>query len=189
MSFSYIDDYNDINFCKVNNLCEWLKKQTMQCETNKLNFVELNVRSICKYWDLFHVYFKDCLNHIDILMLCETAIRRELVNLYNIPGFKSYHYCRNHKSGGGILLYVKNNLSFSQIFLDTKYFENVFGILTLPNNSTLNVLAIYRPPNLNKQAFLSEISMVFENNIKSNESVIFFGDVNLNLLKKMMLSL
>lgn len=91
MSFSYIDDDEDICFSKVNNSYEWIQTHTTrEGITNNLICIELNIRTICRYWDLIHVYFKNCIKHIDIIMLYEFATRSELLCLYDIPGYNMF---------------------------------------------------------------------------------------------------
>jgi hypothetical protein len=186
MTFSIIDYESDVNFSRVNKLEDFLESNSISNarQTNNLICVQLNIRSICKYWDVFHVYFKNSLKCIDILMLCETAIKEDAICLYKIPNYNIYHYCRSDKPGGGIILYVHEKYKFTQKRVITNYFENVFGILELPNKSNISILAVYRPPNLNKQAFLLELTTIFSEHTDINDSILFFGDVNLNLLNE-----
>lgn len=182
----YFEEDNEVDFCKTSNLQNWIEDKThinnKDCNKEQLNIVQLNLRSIYKYWDTLNIYLNTCWKHIHILMLCETAITNDLTCLYEVPGFKAYNYCRTKKTGGGILLYVRDEIIFLQKSLETKYFENVFGIITLPNNISMNILAIYRPPNHSKSLFLNEISSILSNVINPLENMLFFGDVNLDLL-------
>jgi exonuclease III len=62
-----------------------------------------------------------------------------------------------------------------------KYCETVCGVLKFPNGEIMNLLAVYRPPNLSKIEFTKELHE-YVNELSLKESVLLVGDMNIDLL-------
>ena len=83
--------------------------------------------------------------------------------MYNIPGFKSVHNYRVRKRGGGVSIYIRDNIIFTQIHtmnILNPDFEFVFiKIKKKYVNLTKDLVlgACYRPPNANVQNFIDKM--------------------------------
>ena len=115
---------------------------------------------------------------------------------FNLDGYHPIIYkCRHvNKQGGGVGIYVKNNLDFDvigelSIFQD-RIFESIFIDVKF-GNKKFTIGSLYRPgtahPFLTFKEQLSQFNEIFSNvsdalNSKNNPAYIF-GDINLNCLK------
>lgn len=173
---------SDVEYERIQKFENWTRfKHDTGVKT--ITAVSLNIRSIFKYWNTFTISIYSQLNNIDIIILCETSIDEHNVNLYKIPGFNSFHYCRKKRSGGGIIVYFKENLIFEKNDIIATTFESVYGTFSVNQTKRIHLLALYRPPNTNKKTFLKELENILEN-IDIKETFLLLGDVNLNLLSE-----
>ncbi|CAG4965395.1 unnamed protein product [Colias eurytheme] len=116
-----------------------------------------------------------------MIVVSECSISTEVSNLFNIPGYVMYSKLRDNKRGGGILVYVRNYLKFTEKTVPSNTFENLCGTLSLGNKST-EVVAIYRPPSSNKTQFIHELRKLLSAVNKSTcKDVIVLGDINIDL--------
>ena len=114
----------------------------------------------------------------------------ELTNL--LPGYKFFHNDRKTKRGGGVGVFVQENLAENAKISYEYFAEEIFeGItLTLPNfrfkscDKNLVLLTVYRQPgDSNLTDFQSMLSNWLELHVKRHNEVIVTGDLNLDLLK------
>ena len=85
---------------------------------------------------------------VDIILLCETFLNQKSVQLVNPPSYKYYYKNRNNRPGGGVLIFVKNNIPVIKE-LDT-LFNNVTESLFLKVKVGSRIYCIgelYRIPN------------------------------------------
>ena len=99
----------------------------------------------------------------------------------SFPGFASFRYDRrNGRKGGGVLLYVKEDLIPEELIREEYHASNSFDIvgcrIPLQNNS-LNIMALYRSPTTSEEdneLLLKNIESIAER----NEDCIVLGDFN-----------
>ena len=144
-----------------------------------ISILHLNIRSICKHWNQLKAALQLQIGKFDVLILSEIGVQT-VDDYYNLDGYNSFSKTRNSQRGGGILLFIKENIHFE--IKDSAYchFENICGVLTVENSIKILLLAVYRPPSNNKLGFINELKELCRN-IKF-KNVILIGDVNLNLL-------
>ncbi len=116
----------------------------------------------------------------------ETWLNANNVELYSncFPGYSHYHFCREHKKGGSISIYVDNSVSvMDQILAETVNFEHLTLKLSIGSSNTV-VSTIYRPPNTSLADFNNEFSS-FVTNLQTNNKtdIVLIGDFNVNLLQ------
>ena len=116
----------------------------------------------------------------DIISITETWINisdKHLISEVNIPGYNAFLTCRENKRGGGVITYIKDNISATEINrTNTSAYEAVYIKLNV-NKKHIIVATIYRPPKttLDNDAILyNEIETI----IKTKTSIIC-GDFNL----------
>lgn len=126
-----------------------------------------------------HLTLNKYLGQFDVLILSEISIVHN-VNEYNLNGYGSFINVRKNRRGGGLLIFVKNDITFEMCHTKFDYFENLCGLLTMPDNTNIYLLSIYRPPNLNKTKFVNELESFIIDNTYDN--IVIMGDMNLNLL-------
>jgi Reverse transcriptase (RNA-dependent DNA polymerase) len=167
-----IDDNN--HTCQtVDDLDLWFKS------VQGLSILHLNIRSINKHWDELKVVLQNLVGRFDILVLSEISVNN-VDDYYNFEGYKSYSKTRQNQAGGGILLFVKDDVVFEKLESNHNSFESISGILTTNKDVKISLLVIYRPPSKSKKSFVEELDETICG-IK-NQNVILIGDTNLNLL-------
>ena len=117
----------------------------------------------------------------DIVSITESWVNtkdKHLLAEIAIPGYKTFLNCRTHKAGGGVILYIKENLQAIEIDKVNKdHYDSVYAKIKL-NGKLLTIGTIYRPPKSNAEAdclLYDEIKSVVNNN---NDTIIC-GDFNL----------
>ncbi len=83
--------------------------------------------------------------------------------------------------GGGILVYVKNTISCTQMNLPKNNLECVGVTLSQSPEMSFNLIVLYRPPN-EKDSFFNKLKEVLK--VCNKKEVLLMGDFNLNWLDK-----
>ena len=121
------------------------------------------------------------LSKTDILLLSETKIDDSFPNSqFYAEGFKMYRKDRT-KTGGGLLLYVNENLP-GKIINSYKFKENSEIIVfefSVSNKKWL-LLGNYRPPSQNDLSFISELNLALNFFSPIYENFVLLGDFSLS---------
>jgi len=151
-------------------------------KNKQLKYVYLNIRSLRKNFDNLLVTINPIIKTIDLIILVETNITNEENSLYQIEGFVSEFKNREKRRGGGIALYINKNTNYEIKHPTTTTFETLLLNINT-NNTTIPIVAVYRPPGLsNVTLFIEEIRQLFiESKLKKNLLVI--GDMNIDTNK------
>lgn len=172
-------DLYDIKYTRYQDANDWTRDIT----ANYINIIHLNIRSLRKQFNQLLVLLHDCIvkRTLNIIVLTEVNIKKEEVSLYMIPGYLVFPYTREMRRGGGILVYVRDDLQYTTEIprLQYKSAEIIHGKLRNGKNN-MHILAIYRPPHMIKQNFITEIDTTLKN-IPLCEEIILIGDINIDL--------
>ena len=162
-----------------------------------LHIAHLNTRSLMNKWEVFKSYFMD--KNLHVLGLSETWLNNKLPNnLFTLT--ESFTLIRNDrewndngshepKRGGGIALYIKSCLNFS----DTDFIEwNTSNVdiesqwvtIKFPNSKTILIGNVYRPPQGNVDKFIQVLDNYFSELDLSKFEIFLMGDMNIDLLDK-----
>ena len=148
--------------------------------------MQLNIRGLMSKQDSLKYLLNEFHTLPDIVLLCETWLKRDTENNIHMPGYKCYHKHRSDRLGGGVSILVKQQLrsrECSDLLIPTFHFE--YNVVELKTNSS-NVLLIsgYRPPNTNPRKFMKEYHDVLTKlkEVKGHELIIGM-DHNFDLLK------
>jgi exonuclease III len=179
---------NDVDFVNrmvVDQIDDW----TTKLGTGSLTCFSLNIRSIHKNWDELQIILQDVIGKFQILILTEvsTDINDYVLSYYAINGYNLYHKVREQKRGGGIFIYVQADIHVDVVQgCKFEHFEGINCMLSIHKQDELSfkigVLAVYRPPHLNKLLFITEIEKFMLENV--HENYIVAGDINLDTLKE-----
>ena len=136
-----------------------------------------NARSIKNKFDEVQAYIKS--ENLDMLGITETWINgHEFEAEFNIPGYKLFHQDREHKKGGGVLLYVKNEIHACEQRKDKQdKYDSLWVELTEANGQKMNVGVIYRPKTL---SLADDNKLFHELSTFCNREVLIMGDFNFN---------
>jgi hypothetical protein len=170
------DNLND-NCCYVNSFKEILEHYNDININKTLKIVHQNIRSARKNFDNFLSHIIKNIDEIDVIVLTEIYIYQKELKFYNIEGFHLFAKPREFNRGGGIIIYVKNDLKINEINIELLSTESL--ILNL--NNCVNIVALYRPPSNCKKTFLDELKNKILKNKELNNTIII-GDININIL-------
>ena len=88
-------------------------------------------------------------------------------------------FCDWTRHGGGVVCYIRNDLSFDIKSFFPPEIENVFFEILLPNTKPIVVGIIYRPPS--QSEFLEIINTHFNQLDTNNNEIYIIGDFNINI--------
>ena len=147
----------------------------------------LNVRSIPKNFNNLEAYLLNIRTKFSIVGLTETWLNKANDGLYNMQGYTQEKNYRTSKKGGGVSIYIKDNIEYikrpdltvwdkniESLFIEVKYGDE--------SNKCSVVGVIYRPPNGCVDSFLDHINNMLSKLQRESKSVYLMGDYNLNLL-------
>ena len=109
-------------------------------------------------------------------------------NHINLAGYiAGAHFCRALHEKGGVIIYVQNNLKFTNIDLSKyckeKYFE-ACAIKLIITSLIICIITIYRSPSGNLNYFLQNLDKVLQLLYSPAWHIIICGDININYLTK-----
>ena len=84
---------------------------------------------------------------LHIITLTKSWLHDGTENLCFIPEHKGYHCYRKDRVGGGVSIFVNDNIKSEPI--DVNVSNDIFeciGVCLTFNNTTTNIVGIYRPP-------------------------------------------
>lgn len=137
----------------------------------------LNIRSLRNKLIDIETYIKK--ENIDILTLTETWLYPNESPFIFIQGYSAIHECRKIGRGGGVSIFLKEELNFN--ILESESVENCeFIIIEITSVQPKPKIGIfYRPPKVDISKFfqiINDITGIYNN-------LILLGDMNLNLLE------
>ena len=154
-----------------------------------IHIAHLNIRSVTNKWDVFKAQFSS--SNLHILGLSETWLNDKLPDgLYRLSN--DYTLLRNDrkwfengsnkpKKGGGLALFLKNSLTFSDLdfnHLNTSSvdIESQWVAVQQSNNKTILVGNIYRPPQGNIDNFIQVLENILSNINLTKVELYIMGD-------------
>ena len=112
----------------------------------------------------------------DVILLNEIWQIKEFEEV-TIKGYKLTNILQREQRGGGVAIYVKENIKF--VNLKTIYKEGVIEMTGIKVGN-VNIYSLYRPPAGNKTTFIDELTNLLDS--QGNKKIIIGGDWNLNNL-------
>ena len=135
-------------------------------QSNKMiNFLHINVRSFLKnVTSLCNLLDELQQNNIvvDIIGICETFVNSTNMSQCHISGYTPYHKMRKNRMGGGVSLFVKNEIIVIEE-LPVNFVEGChegIGLVVLKDNIKYTVCELYRPPNCDVKLFNEYFSVM-----------------------------
>ena len=193
---------DDSPYSNLDLICNYLDETSFVNKykaTNKFSYFSLNIQSLPSKFNEFSELINNFSHNScspNIIFLQEIWRINDSSHFY----LNNYHplqfKCRqNNSQGGGVGLYIKDNLRFNVlhdkcIFID-RIFESIFAEVWITPNKKIIVGSIYRPnsnhPVLTSAEQFSNFLDLFSNLLSEfselNTPVIMFGDFNLDAIK------
>jgi hypothetical protein len=151
---------------------------------NMINALMVNIRSIKKHWDTLMAMINDILDDLQLLILLETNITEDELQLFEMNDFNVVAKCRETRSGGGIAVYYRKNLDIN-ILQSTSFLSTESLIIEFPINHQKFIVAVfYRPPSNSITDFNSELEswLISKDKILNKKNIIILGDINIDTL-------
>ena len=173
-------DIDDLGTCisDVDSYVDELTKLKSVSQSNDGLFIcHLNVRSLLPKVEQIR-YVVDYAD-IDILCLNETWLDADIgLHEFSIDGYVAVNKPRN-RHGGGVLVYVKNNVSFKRrLDLEVDDLECIWLQLTFGKQVIL-LCSMYRPPSMGSDYYDTMLDSI-ELATLEDKMVILTGDLNFN---------
>ena len=173
----YVEEYN----CILNESCG-------------LNVLHLNIRGLYSKLDSLKTLLDDINNvrySLDVIMICETWMKQEQCSLCNLEGYILYTRPRLHKKGGGIAIYVKEDIESGLLSADSEFqSDGETECLTVKiktklgsKSSSLVISEVYRVPNSSEVIFLDRYSELVRKLKEHSKHILLAGDFNIDLMQ------
>ena len=134
-----------------------------------------NVRSLRnKLTDLTN-YVQYNRNTPHIIILNETWLSDYETDLFNLPGYQSFHSTRK-KTGGGVSIFVLKSFSKCNQLECFEHDNSNFLILEI-ESLKVKIGSVYRPPSSNDNVFFDKLDFILE----KYQNMLAFGDLNYDL--------
>ena len=166
-----------------------LFKLQYSSDNNVLNCLHINVRSLLKNKAELLFLLDTLQQHnivIDVLCLCETFISNISESQCDISGYRAFHAYRKDRTGGGVSIYVKNDINVYEV-LKTKFDEGIFESITVcikKDNVCYCISEFYRPPDSDMSDYVKNLSAhMKDTRRKECEVIVLMTDQNVNFLK------
>jgi hypothetical protein len=185
------DDHSDIdkfdpdkNFTFEDN-CEYVfNTNTNISNESEISIINFNIRSIRKNFEDFTNLICNSNTNFDVITLTETWMDdNSCLDDYLITG---YHppiaQNRKDRSGGGVLIYLKESFESHNICHKLSYTDihnNILTVKALKNKKSYCISVCYRAPYSENNTFLENFESVISD-VKNKNSIIT-GDFNYNL--------
>jgi len=122
-----------------------------------------------------------------ILCFSEHHLKKPECDQINVDGYRlGAAYCRQVVKRGGVCIFVKKNLKYSNIDLDKYCKDQNIEVCALKLKSTffnICIMAVYRAPTGNFNLFLNRLDDIIETLHKVDLQLIICGDINIDYLK------
>lgn len=147
--------------------------------SSDITYLHVNIRSLIKNFSKLELLLCSVNRSVDVIILTEVGICERISSLYHIPSYNMHTELRSKRKGGGIIVYTHISHKFIPCKTLTIHSECIIGKITTRNNNNIVLFALYRPPSLNKNHFLTELDRLLCN--YTNQDIILIGDINIDL--------
>ena len=183
---SDIDPDSNIQGYNSHLLSNCLYLTSNEFNSDSFTLFHINLRSLKKHFEELSEFLSTLNMSFSVIGISETWLNNSNDVIFNIPGYKFISNNRRHKHGGGVGLFIKDDLNFKlrsdlQSF-DKKIYESIFIELIQPNAKNILIGCFYKPPDTSVSDFNSSISNVLCTLSFENKISYLMGDFNINLL-------
>ena len=126
-------------------------------------------------------------HEFSVIGISESWLSDSTLDLVDIPGYNCVLNHRVNKTGGGVGIYLLDELEFKIIWdLNTSHpscYEAIFAENNIPRGKNIIVGTIYRPPDENVNDLLDSLRKLLSTTSRENKICYVMGDFNLDLLR------
>ena len=183
MSFSFLDEGNEDSIFISNKSVSLVDESFLDSDknlknirlknSNRLIIAQLNINSLRNKFD-FLVQIMS--NNVDLFLVSETKIDSSFPNAqFHIAGYTMYRRDRN-LNGGGILLYIKEDIPSSLLMIDN-YFEAFYVEINIRKRKWL-IGCTYNPKSSLISTHLDQIGKNLDKYMLTYSNFLLLGDLN-----------
>ena len=168
--------FNHSNFYDINEFNDHFTETP-----NDLFFLSLNIRSFNANIDEFRVFISHLNVTPKVLVVTETWFSHDTCQ--NLPGYNSFHSTRLSGRGGGVSVYVKENIlckSLPELCVCNNTIESCSLELNFKNEK-ISLIGVYRPHSDSEENFTNTLCEMLEST-NLRQTCVLLGDLNINLL-------
>lgn len=149
----------------------------------QLNILQINVRGMndVNKFDNVLEFIGSLKSDVHILAISETFIQSQNSLVFNINNYSSIFSCRDDRTGGGLAVYIRNDIEYSVMKKDNGLYPFQFIQIKLSRFIGTKVCAIYRPPGSDVVSFFNCLENFLSGNRKTDN--ILVGDINIPVNK------
>ena len=153
---------------------------------DSLSIIHFNCRSIKANFDNMYKYLESLQIKFDVIAVSETWLtEHDDINDFILPDYEILSINRTNKRGGGVMLYISNNIEYEKLndlsFVVDDMFEVLSVELKIKNAKNIVVSCLYRSPGSCLEEFNNKLIELF-NRCKGSKSHLLCGDFNVNIL-------
>lgn len=153
--------------------------------SNCFSTLHFNIRSLKKNFADFNEYLSTINFSFSAIALSETWLNESTNDIYSIPGYTFVSSYRKNKRGGGVGIFIKSSFEY-KLRPDLQpssqdVIESIFVELIQPNCKNIVIGCIYKPPDVDVQAFNISLESVLTTIGFENKLCYIMGDYNINL--------
>uniref|UniRef100_A0A8C6MKE1 Reverse transcriptase domain-containing protein n=1 Tax=Nothobranchius furzeri TaxID=105023 RepID=A0A8C6MKE1_NOTFU len=150
---------------------------------DSLSIIHINSRSLVSKMSTIKDYLGKFKSKFKVIAITETWLYDERMTEVQIEGYELHFVNRINKRGGGVALYINNDLKCKLDKKMTMMEDNVMEMVTVEiiNDTSKNIIisCVYRAPGSCIRSFTDKINE-FVDHIK-NKTLFMCGDFNINL--------
>ena len=155
--------------------CKKFLKSLRTSNPDKLAFAHLNINSIRNKFEMLSDQIK---GNIDVLLVSETKIDDSFpIGNFLIDGFSTPYRLDRNSNGGGLMLFVREDVSSNLVEAEAKPIEGFYIELNLRNDKWL-LNCSYNPHKNNIGNHLKALSDFLDSHSSTYEKILILGDFN-----------
>ena len=122
-------------------------------------------------------------HRFSVIGLTETWLRPSNIDAYGIDGYNHVGITRSNQHGGGVSLFICNEMLLSELTEFTKVLEYIECLFLKINSKDISYVIgiVYRPPNSDIEQFTETLNDILSQ--ITHVPCYIMGDYNLDLLK------
>lgn len=113
-----------------------------------------------------------------VIIITESWLKHDEAKFYNLNNYQSVANCRTNHRGGGVIMYIRNDIKFNTVY--NELYDKSHLLMISLNDLNFKIAGFYRSQATKHEQFFE----ILENLLDKTNNLICLGDANFNILKK-----
>lgn len=150
---------------------------------NGINICHINAGSLRPKHTILYQMLST--SKVDVVMVSESWLNSDIPSqLVSIPGFTLHRNDRKNRIGGGVCMYIRENLSTKSVYSSSLSDVEFLGIEVKSGSDKCLLVTVYCPPHKFKEEYLKELEDTLTRLSPNYSNILIGGDFNVNYLEK-----